>query len=115
MESQEAEEGGSITLHCELSKPGLPVEWKRGTQVLTCGEKYQMKQKGFSYELQILDLRPEDTGNYSCSSEDTTSSASIKVNGRMEIHLIDSCCLHQSFIRCIAPYQYISSSPFETS
>ncbi|KAM9845170.1 obscurin [Aulostomus maculatus] len=80
LESQEAEEGGSITLHCELSKPGLPVEWKKGTQVLSNGEKYHMNQKGFSYELKIFDLRPEDTGSYSCSSEETTSSASLTVN-----------------------------------
>lgn len=86
MESQEAEEGCSVTLHCELSKPGLPVEWKKGTQVLSCGEKYQMTQIGFSYELQIFDLRPEDTGSYSCSVEDTISLASLTVNGRMETH-----------------------------
>ncbi|XP_044076911.1 obscurin isoform X6 [Siniperca chuatsi] len=80
LESQEAEEGSSVTLHCELSKPGLPVEWKKETQVLACGEKYQMKQTGFSYELQIFDLRPGDTGSYSCCSEDTISSASLIVN-----------------------------------
>lgn len=84
LESQEAEEGGSVTLHCELSKPGLPVEWKKGTQVLSLGEKYQMRQTGFSYELHIFDLKPGDTGNYSCCSEDTISSASLAVNGRME-------------------------------
>ncbi|KAK9538589.1 hypothetical protein VZT92_003751 [Zoarces viviparus] len=80
LESQEAEEGHTVTLHCELSKPGLPVEWKRGTQVLSCGEKYQMKQIGFSYELQVFDLSPEDTGSYRCCSEDTTCSASLVVN-----------------------------------
>ncbi|XP_045907720.1 obscurin isoform X23 [Micropterus dolomieu] len=80
LESQEAEEGGSVMLHCELSKPGLHVEWKKETQVLTCGEKYQMKQTGFTYELQIFDLRPGDTGSYSCCSEDTISSASLVVN-----------------------------------
>ncbi|KAM6920582.1 obscurin [Lycodopsis pacificus] len=79
LQSQEAEEGHIATLHCELSKPGLPVEWKRGTQVLSCGEKYQMKQIGFSYELQIFDLSPEDTGSYRCCSEDTTCSASLVV------------------------------------
>lgn len=88
VESQEAEEGVSVTLLCELSKPGVPVEWKKASQVLTCGEKYQMKQTGLTYELQICDLRPEDTGSYSCTAEDTTSSASVTVNGRTEIRLI---------------------------
>ncbi|XP_069013677.1 obscurin isoform X17 [Embiotoca jacksoni] len=78
--SQVAEEGGSVTLHCELSKPGLHVEWKKETEVLSHGEKCQIKQIGLSYELQILDLGPEDTGSYSCCSEDTQSSASLVVN-----------------------------------
>ncbi|XP_057712682.1 obscurin [Corythoichthys intestinalis] len=80
VESQESDEGGCVTLLCELSKPGLSVEWKKGSQLLSCGEKYQMTQSGFRYELQISDLRPCDTGTYSCSWEDTSSFASLKVN-----------------------------------
>ncbi|XP_064869568.1 obscurin-like isoform X2 [Oncorhynchus nerka] len=80
LESQEVEEGGSVTLHCELSKPGLPVEWKKGTQVIKSGEKYQMKQEDCSVKLQICDLKPEDTGNYHCSTGDLESSAYLKVN-----------------------------------
>ncbi|XP_068196494.1 obscurin [Antennarius striatus] len=80
LESQSAEEGCSVILHCELSKPGLPVDWKKDDQVLTCGEKYRTKQTGFCYELQIFNLKPEDTGSYSCCSDDTITSASLKVN-----------------------------------
>ncbi|KAM4605629.1 obscurin [Polymixia lowei] len=104
LESQEAEEGVSVTLHCELSKPGVPAEWKKGTQVLKSGEKYQMKQTGRSHELQILDLKPEDTGSYSCFSEDAESFASLKVNAlpvvfveELESHVAeegDSVTLH---------------------
>ncbi|XP_061150952.1 obscurin isoform X3 [Syngnathus typhle] len=80
MESRQSVEGECVTLLCELSKPGLSVEWKKGTQLLSCGEKYQMTQNGLCYELKIFDLRPCDTGTYSCSFEDTASSASLKVN-----------------------------------
>uniref|UniRef100_A0A8C3B0J3 Ig-like domain-containing protein n=1 Tax=Cyclopterus lumpus TaxID=8103 RepID=A0A8C3B0J3_CYCLU len=80
LESREAEEGHAVTLRCELSKPGLPVEWRRGTRVLSRGEKYQMKQIGSSYELQISDLTPGDTGSYTCRSEDALCSASLVVN-----------------------------------
>ncbi|XP_029581197.1 obscurin isoform X5 [Salmo trutta] len=80
LRSQEVEEGGSVTLHCELSKPGVPVEWGKGTQVLQSGEKYQMKQKDCSVELQVCDLKPEDTGSYHCRTGDTESSAYLKVN-----------------------------------
>lgn len=61
--------------------------------MLICGEKYQMKQTGLMYELQIFDLRPEDSGSYSCCSEETISSASLVVNGRTEVfspHAISS-------------------------
>lgn len=98
LESQEVEEGGSVMLHCELSKPGLFIEWKKESQVLSCGEKYQMKQTGCSYELLIFDLRPEDSGSYSCCSEDTISSASVLVNGRRKIFSSFHVVLLQSIL-----------------
>ncbi|XP_047188261.1 obscurin isoform X18 [Scophthalmus maximus] len=79
LESQEAEEGGDITLHCELSKPGVPVEWKKGTQVLKSGEKYQMKQKASVNELLINKVVPEDSGDYSCVCGDQKTTASLKI------------------------------------
>ncbi|XP_039998756.1 obscurin isoform X7 [Xiphias gladius] len=82
MESQEAEEGASITLHCELSKPGVPVEWKKGTQVLKSGEKYQMKQKASVNELLINKVVPEDSGDYSCVCGDQKTTASLKINAQ---------------------------------
>ncbi|MEQ2284724.1 hypothetical protein AMECASPLE_024450, partial [Ameca splendens] len=79
LESQEAEEGASVTLHCELSKPGVPVEWKKGTQVLKSGEKYQMKQKTSVNELIITKVVPEDSGDYSCVFGDQKTTASLKI------------------------------------
>nr|XP_046215649.1 obscurin isoform X9 [Oncorhynchus gorbuscha] len=81
LESQEAEEGGNVTLHCELSKPGVPVEWRKGTQVLKSGEKYQLKQKEFVSELLISKVVPEDSGDYSCVCGDQKTTASLKIKG----------------------------------
>ncbi|XP_077955763.1 obscurin isoform X13 [Gasterosteus aculeatus] len=80
LESQEADEGASVTLRCELSKPGVPVEWKKGTETLKSGEKYQMKQKACVNELLINKVEPEDSGDYSCVCGDQKTSASIKIN-----------------------------------
>ncbi|KAM9459444.1 obscurin-like isoform 8-T8 [Salvelinus alpinus] len=79
LESQKAEEGGSVTLHCELSKPGVPVEWRKGTQVLKSGEKYQMKQKESVSELLISKVVPEDSGDYSCVCGEQKTTASLKI------------------------------------
>ncbi|XP_069013678.1 obscurin isoform X18 [Embiotoca jacksoni] len=81
IESQEAEEGNSVTMSCELSKPGVPVEWKKGTQVLKSGEKYQMKQKASVNELLINKVVPEDSGDYSCVCGDQKTTASLKIKG----------------------------------
>ncbi|XP_023820736.1 obscurin isoform X4 [Oryzias latipes] len=80
LESTEAEEGAKVTLSCELSKPGLPVEWKKGTRVLKSGEKYLMMQKASLYELVIKEAMPEDSGEYSCMCGDQKTTASIKIN-----------------------------------
>ncbi|XP_071349021.1 obscurin isoform X11 [Trachinotus anak] len=82
LESQEAEEGASVTLQCELSKPGVPVEWKKGTQVLKSGDKYQMKQKASVNELLINKVVPEDSGDYSCLCEDQKTTASLKIKAQ---------------------------------
>ncbi|XP_039875835.1 obscurin isoform X14 [Simochromis diagramma] len=79
LESQQAEEGGSVTLRCELSKAGVPVEWKKGTQVLKSGERYQMKQKASMNELVIEKVVPEDSGDYSCVCGDQKTTASLNI------------------------------------
>ncbi|XP_029109266.1 obscurin [Scleropages formosus] len=80
LKDQEADEGDSITLCCELSKPGAPVEWRKGREVLKSGDKFKMKQKDTLVELKISDLKPEDTGEYTCKTADKQSTAKVKVN-----------------------------------
>ncbi|KAG1944413.1 obscurin-like protein [Pimephales promelas] len=79
LQSQEGEEGDSVTLHCELSKSGVPVVWKKGTQVLHSGEKYLIKQDSATFELKIADLKPEDAGQYTCLCGDKKTTANIKI------------------------------------
>ncbi|XP_065114735.1 obscurin isoform X24 [Paramisgurnus dabryanus] len=79
LQSQECEEGDSVTLCCELSKPGVPVVWRKGTQVIHSGEKYYIKQAGPLVELKIVDLKPEDAGQYTCLCGDKKTTANIKI------------------------------------
>uniref|UniRef100_A0A9J7XXV3 Obscurin, cytoskeletal calmodulin and titin-interacting RhoGEF b n=1 Tax=Cyprinus carpio carpio TaxID=630221 RepID=A0A9J7XXV3_CYPCA len=79
LQSQECDEGDSVTLHCELSKPGVPVVWKKGTQALHSGEKYLIKQDGATVELKIADFRNEDAGQYTCLCGDKKTTTNIKI------------------------------------
>nr|XP_055038801.1 obscurin isoform X36 [Misgurnus anguillicaudatus] len=79
LQSQECDEGDSVTLCCELSKPGVPVVWRKGTQVIHSGEKYSTKQAGPIVELKIVDLKPEDAGQYTCLCGDKKTTANVKI------------------------------------
>ncbi|XP_043082201.1 obscurin isoform X19 [Puntigrus tetrazona] len=80
LQNQELQEGESATLHCELSKPGVPVVWRKGTEMISSGEKYIIKQVGSAVELKIPDVKPEDAGNYVCECGDNICTANIKIN-----------------------------------
>lgn len=75
------EEGQNITLHCEVSKSGVPVEWRLAGDLLENGEKYQIKQRDAVHELTIVDAVPEDSGVYSCVCREQRTKATVKVVG----------------------------------
>lgn len=70
-----------MTLCCELSKTGVPVQWKKGNNVLNSGEKYHMRQNDSTLELVIRKSQPEDSGTYSCVCEDVKTTATIIITG----------------------------------
>ncbi|XP_067588587.1 obscurin isoform X30 [Pseudorca crassidens] len=72
-------EGGAATLHCMLSSVAMPVEWRHGDEVVQPGGKYSLRQEGTMLELLIRDLRPQDSGQYSCCFRDQITSARLTV------------------------------------
>lgn len=85
LKSEEAEEGAGVALTCELSKAGVPVVWRKGTEVLKSGGKYQMRQKATVYELLINKVAPEDGGEYSCVCGTQKTTANLDIKGRKEV------------------------------
>ncbi|KAM6922089.1 obscurin [Xenentodon cancila] len=79
LKNLQVEEGQNITLHCEISKSGVPAEWRLGGEQLENGEKYQIKQRDFVLELTIRDAGPEDSGVYTCVCREQKTKASVKV------------------------------------
>lgn len=75
------EEGNNLTLRCELSKAGVPVEWRKSGEPIEAGEKFQMRCRQATAELFIFEAVPEDSGVYSCVYADQKTKATIKVTG----------------------------------
>uniref|UniRef100_A0A669QNP8 Obscurin n=1 Tax=Phasianus colchicus TaxID=9054 RepID=A0A669QNP8_PHACC len=87
LKNREATDGGTATLRCELSKVGVPVEWKKGNKMLKSSDKYRMRQEETTAELLIRDLEVEDTGEYTCVCGDQKTSAVLTVRELLHCHL----------------------------
>ncbi|XP_023833548.1 obscurin isoform X2 [Salvelinus sp. IW2-2015] len=84
LESQEAVEGGSVSLTCEISAEGK-VTWRRGSVLLTQGEKYSMEHTGSTYILMVHKLKVADAGEYTCDTGDKQSTATLTVKESVRI------------------------------
>lgn len=68
----------------------MPVTWKKGSVTITPSRKYEVRQQGPMADLVISDLTLEDAGEYTCESGDQQTSASLRVEGRIDniLHVI---------------------------
>jgi len=84
LQNQEAEEGKTVILRCELSKPGVSVQWKKGAVILKPSKKYEIKQDGHQLQLQIHELTAQDSGTYKCCAGNLVTNGSITVKGTVQ-------------------------------
>lgn len=82
LKNQEVEEENSVTLFCELSKPGLTAEWRKGEELLKNGVRYQIRKREATMELTIRKAVLEDTGFYSCVYAEAKTTATVNITGK---------------------------------
>lgn len=88
LQNLEVEESETALFCCELTKPGITVQWKKEALLLKPGDKYEMKQDGCKLQLKIHDLRSSDSGSYKCSAGTLSTTASILVKGMWIVVMI---------------------------
>lgn len=93
LKNQEKTKGETARLCCKLSKP-VAVQWKKGSEYLTPGEKYEMKQRETLCELFVKDLKVEDSGEYSCVCREQKTLATVKVSGMESSGIVHICKNH---------------------
>lgn len=82
LQNEVSKGGGAAMFSCELSKPGAPVDWRKGRIILKSGEKYEIKQDGKIATLFIHNIEESDAGYYSCKTKDSESTAELTVQGK---------------------------------
>nr|KAF6349259.1 hypothetical protein mMyoMyo1_011803 [Myotis myotis] len=78
LRKEEAMEGATATLRCELSK-AAPVEWRKGLETLRAGDRVSLRQDGAVCELEIRGLAVADAGEYSCVCGQEITSATLTI------------------------------------
>lgn len=82
LENQEATEKGKAIFSCETSSADCKVTWRKGSSVLTNGEKYTIEQNATTHTLVIHNLSLKDSGEYSCDTGDRKTTAALTVKGK---------------------------------
>jgi len=95
LQNQEAEEGKTAILRCELSKSGVSVQWRKGAVILQPSKKYEIKQAGHQLQLQIHELTAQDSGTYKCCAGSLVTTASLVIKGKSVVLNVKGAGAHQ--------------------
>lgn len=82
LEDQQAMLGEDVVLRCELSREGTPVRWLKDGKAIRKSQKYDLLTEGTRASLVIHAASLKDSGKYTCETESSKSTASLRVEGK---------------------------------
>ena len=80
-------EGDNLTLKCSVNKQNMSANWYKDGKPLTEDGRIRKISKDVRHVLQIQNVCPEDSGEYSVKIEGLTSTTKIHVKGMFSIFI----------------------------
>ncbi|XP_032951653.1 obscurin isoform X4 [Rhinolophus ferrumequinum] len=79
LEDQRATPGKDVVLSCELSRAGTTVRWLKNGKAIRKSQKYDLLSEGTRAVLVIRAASLKDSGEYTCETEVSKSTASLLI------------------------------------
>lgn len=86
LEDQRATLGEDVMLSCELSRAGTSVRWLKDGKAIRKSQKYDVLSEGTRAVLVVHKASLKDSGEYTCETEASKSTARLRVEGKHSAH-----------------------------
>lgn len=106
LEDQRTTPGEDVMLSCELSRAGSSVRWLKDGKAIRKSQKYDLLSEGTRAVLVVRKASLKDSGEYTCETEASRSTARLCVEGKHTGH----CPATVSPEACLGPPQSPSRS-----
>lgn len=83
LEDQRTTLGEHVTLSCELSRAGTSVRWLKDGKAIRKSQKYDLLSEGTRAVLVVREASIKDSGEYTCETEASRSTARLLVEGKL--------------------------------
>ena len=72
----------NVTLECEISKPGLRLDWYLGKKKLRRGDKYDIIADGTVHKLVLEEVEEELAGEYTAVYENLETTGKLSIESK---------------------------------
>ena len=78
----------NVTLECEISKPGLRLDWYLGNKKLRRGDKYDIIADGTVHKLLLEQVEEELAGEYRAVYESLETKGNLSIESKCMVALV---------------------------